>query len=221
MDGRKQEDETSWNEESSSSTSDARFPFSSVHFITKKSVSAYLTHCDMLGSWGHPEAHPNTWQLDSYKPNRVNHTASQSNQNTFKWLDRSRFLSDVCSWDSWLIVAAMPCDIIFNMAQTQEQWRTWKWWRSCFHSKDTQCLRKGWTQQDKSKKRLTLLVPSCYVSAAGDIVCYLCNWAISWLMSSNSFMPVNSPEPTELELSCKERDRNRKRAREGDDRLAE
>lgn len=43
-------------------------------------------------------------------------------------------------------------------------------------------------------------------------------------MSSNSFMPVNSPEPTELELSCKERDQNRERAgeegRKKDNKLA-
>lgn len=32
-------------------------------------------------------------------------------------------------------------------------------------------------------------------------------------MSSNSFMPVNSPEPTELELSCKESQRNIERGR--------
>lgn len=31
---------------------------------------------------------------------------------------------------------------------------------------------------------------------------YLCSCAISWLISSSSLIPVNSPEPTELELSC-------------------
>jgi len=43
---------------------------------------------------------------------------------------------------------------------------------------------------------------------------YLCNWAISWLMSSSSLMPVNSPEPTELELSCIDRVKHKKGGRQ-------
>lgn len=34
------------------------------------------------------------------------------------------------------------------------------------------------------------------------VLYYLCSCAISWLISSSSLIPVNSPEPTELELSC-------------------
>lgn len=67
---------------------------------------------------------------------------------------------------------------------------------------------------EKAERSRTKVKVAYTFSAASDIVCYLCNWAISWLMSSNSFMPVNSPEPTELELSCKERNRNRERAGE-------
>lgn len=50
----------------------------------------------------------------------------------------------------------------------------------------------------------------CNFGTVDDPVCYLCSWAISWLMSSNSLMPVNSPEPTELELSCKKQQKRTK-----------
>lgn len=35
-----------------------------------------------------------------------------------------------------------------------------------------------------------------------SVLYYLCSCVISWLISSSSLIPVNSPEPTELELSC-------------------
>lgn len=50
-----------------------------------------------------------------------------------------------------------------------------------------------------------LLLYLAFSFAVTHVVCYLCNCAISWLMSSNSLMPVNSPDPIELELSCRER----------------
>lgn len=64
------------------------------------------------------------------------------------------------------------------------------------------CQSKSRPATQKACASKAAIAPVMRVQGTNRCNIYLCSCAISWLISSSSFTPVNSPDPTELELSC-------------------
>lgn len=77
-----------------------------------------------------------------------------------------------------------------NLKKLFPQW-TWAWFNemlSEYHFEEIWCLK--WEEE---KQRCSVVSQS--------VAAHLCSWAISWLRSSSSLLPVSSTDPAELPLS--------------------